>query len=69
MLLHTAKLAALLAAIQQCAAVAVAREAAPNPGSDAVSAGPLAKRKDWESPVYNYLYQFPLPVPKAKTPK
>ncbi|KAK3695700.1 Cupredoxin [Podospora appendiculata] len=28
----------------------------------------LQKRKDWLSPVYNYLYQFPLPIPPVKVP-
>ncbi|KAK3367420.1 Cupredoxin [Lasiosphaeria ovina] len=28
----------------------------------------LVARKDWESPVYNYLYQFPLPIPPIKAP-
>lgn len=70
MLFTTTKLVAVLAAVQQCAAVAVL--AAREPILDAVdagSSGSLVKRKDWESPVYNYLYQFPLPIPKIKTPK
>jgi len=24
--------------------------------------------KDWESPTYSWLYQFPLPIPPVKTP-
>ncbi|KAK0612632.1 Cupredoxin [Bombardia bombarda] len=28
----------------------------------------LVARKDWLSPVYNFLYQFPLPIPPVKTP-
>lgn len=65
MLFKATKLAAILAAVQKCVAVAV-------PVTDAVETGSsnsLVKRKDWESPVYNYLYQFPLPIPTIKTPK
>ncbi|CAP65628.1 uncharacterized protein PODANS_6_11170 [Podospora anserina S mat+] len=29
----------------------------------------LVARKDWESPTYSWLYQFPLPIPPVKTPK
>ncbi|KAK4663750.1 hypothetical protein QC763_611170 [Podospora pseudopauciseta] len=29
----------------------------------------LVARKDWESPTYPWLYQFPLPIPPVKTPK
>ncbi|KAK4180448.1 Cupredoxin, partial [Triangularia setosa] len=29
----------------------------------------LVARKDWESPAYSWLYQFPLPIPPVKTPK
>jgi bilirubin oxidase len=25
--------------------------------------------KDWLSPAYTWLYQYPLPVPETKTPK
>jgi hypothetical protein len=33
------------------------------------NAGPkLVARKDWESPAYTWLYQFPLPIPPVKTP-
>jgi hypothetical protein len=28
----------------------------------------LIARKDWESPAYSWLYQFPLPIPPVKTP-
>ncbi len=28
----------------------------------------LVARKDWESPAYTWLYQFPLPIPPVKTP-
>lgn len=28
----------------------------------------LAAAKDWDSPAYNYLYQFPLPIPEVKKP-
>jgi bilirubin oxidase len=29
----------------------------------------IHKRKDWESPVYNLIYQKPLPIPPVKQPK
>ncbi|KAK0726179.1 Cupredoxin [Apiosordaria backusii] len=29
----------------------------------------LVARADWESPVYSWLYQFPLPIPPIKAPK
>ncbi|KAK3311811.1 Cupredoxin [Apodospora peruviana] len=29
----------------------------------------LQRRKDWESPAYTWLYQFPLPIPPVKAPK
>jgi hypothetical protein len=28
----------------------------------------LVARKDWESPAYTWLYQYPLPIPPVKTP-
>jgi hypothetical protein len=28
----------------------------------------LVARKDWESPAYTWLYQFPLPIPPVKAP-
>lgn len=28
----------------------------------------FASAKDWDSPVYNYLFQFPLPSPPVKAP-
>lgn len=70
MLFTSTMLAAVLVAIQQCAAVAV--KAARDPISDAVDTGSissLVKRKDWESPVYKYIFGFPLPIPPVKTPK
>lgn len=30
---------------------------------------PLTLAKDWESPAYTWLYQYPLPIPPVKTPK
>ncbi|KAL8388113.1 hypothetical protein RB595_009451 [Gaeumannomyces hyphopodioides] len=29
---------------------------------------PLTRRKDWESPPYKYIYNFPLPIPPVKQP-
>jgi hypothetical protein len=28
----------------------------------------LAAAKDWDSPAYNYLYQYPLPIAPVKKP-
>lgn len=37
-------------------------------GALATVAIQLAAAKDWDSPAYNYLYQFPLPIPPEKKP-
>ena len=29
----------------------------------------LASAKDWDSPVYKYLYEFPMPIAPVKAPK
>lgn len=34
----------------------------------AALAGQLVSAKDWDSPAYNYLYQYPLPIPEVKSP-
>jgi bilirubin oxidase len=32
-------------------------------------AGQVVSAKDWDSPAYNYLYQFPMPIAPIKVPK
>jgi bilirubin oxidase len=34
-----------------------------------ISLAPQCLAKDWESPEYKWLYQFPLPIPPVKQPK
>lgn len=34
----------------------------------ALLASPPVLGKDWESPAYTWLYQYPLPIPPVKTP-